>query len=146
MRVASDASAGDWVWSVQSTSCADPATDRSRIETWNGSAAARMGIALPSSASGAPLVDRSGFLIGIVTGPSSALPDALTRDVIERARALIAVQVRPAAGGGFPWKWVGLGAAVAGAGAALAGGGGGDSGGDDPQPTTGGIIITFPGN
>jgi hypothetical protein len=131
---------------VQSTTCADPAADRSRIETWSGSAPAALGPALPASSAGAPLVDRSGFLIGIVTGPSSALPEALTRDVIERARALIAVQIRPASGGGgFPWKWVGLGAAVAGAGVALAGGGGGgDNGGDPPGPTTGGIVITFP--
>lgn len=137
---------GDYAWSIQATGCDGDTVNRTRIANWNAAAAATLGVPLPPGAAGSALIDRGGFLIGIVTGPSNALPDALTRDLIERARTLIAVQIRPPAGGGFPWKWVGLGAAVAGVGVAVAGGGGGggNGGGNPPPPTTGGIIITFP--
>jgi hypothetical protein len=143
---ATDIATGEYAWSVPAPGCDDGRPIRTRISAWNGTAPASLAPALPASVAGAPLIDRGGFLIGIVTGPSAALPDALTRDLVERARALIAVQVRPPSGGGFPWTWVGLGAAAAGVGVALAGGGGGgdDGGTTPPPPTTGGIIIVFP--
>ena len=141
---ANDVRTGDYAWSIGAEGCPGDASSRTRIASWTGpSAAAALAPALPGTAAGSPLLDRAGLLIGIVTGPERVLPDALTRDLVDRARAQIAVQIRPA-GGGLPWKWLGLGAVAAGVTlAVLGGGGGGDNG--PPPPTTGGIIITFPG-
>jgi S1-C subfamily serine protease len=136
---------GDYAWSLSADGCPGETTSRTRLASWTSTtAAAALAPPLPATAAGSPLVDRAGLLIGIVTGPERLLPDAFTRDFVDRARAQIAVQLRPS-GGGLPWKWLGLGAVAAGVTVAVLGGGGGGGDNGPPPPTTGGIIITFPG-
>ena len=68
---------------------------------------------------GAPLIDRNGSLLGLISGPTTVVPAALTRDVLERASRQLADG--GSARAGFPWKWVGLGAAAVGLAVVLVG-------------------------
>jgi hypothetical protein len=96
--------------------------------------------ALPESAAGAPILDRTGALVGFVTGAALATPAA----VIAFSEGA-ALAPPPAPSGGFPWLWVGGGAAAAAALGALLGGGGEDPQTQPPVGGTTGIEITFPG-
>jgi hypothetical protein len=145
--------AGQYAWSVHFAGCGAVTTERIRLPQWPATpgAAVAFAPAVPADAAGAPLVDRNGLLIGLVSGPGSVIPEALTRGLLDRARRpVVAQQPGPVEGPQlgqprkkFPWLWVGAGVAAAGIGVALASGGGG-GGTQTPPPTTGGIIITFP--
>jgi hypothetical protein len=150
---AADVSAGQYVWSVHHRGCGPATSARSRLAGWPRppTEAAFLDVALPAEALGAPLIDRSGGLLGMVVAPDRVVPMTLAERVLQEAVAdLVAggaggeeTQVGGAGGGGFPLKWVGAGAAAVGVAALLLGGGGGKD--KPPAPTTGGIIITFPG-
>jgi Trypsin-like peptidase domain len=155
MTAAPRIDAGQYAWAVHFAGCGAPTTDRIRIPQWPATPRAAVAFApvVPADAAGAPLVDRSGLFIGLVSGPGSVIPAALTQGILDRARRPI-VAAPPIAAETeqlgpprkkFPWIWVGAGVAAAGLGVALASGSGGGGGTDTtPKPTTGGIIITFP--
>jgi len=146
--------AGQYAWSVHFAGCGAATAERIRLPQWPATPSAAVAFApvVPADAAGAPLVDRSGLFIGLVSGPGSVIPEALTRGLLDRARRPVVAQ--PQVGGEteqigpprkkFPWLLVGAGVAAAGLGVALASGGGGGNGNEQPAPTTGGIIITFP--
>jgi hypothetical protein len=140
---------GSWAWSVYREGCSDPLAARTRVAAWSRDAdrPATLSTPLPDAAAGAPLVDRSGAVLGIVTDRNHVVPIALVEELLDQARA-DQVAVAGAGGGGMPtWLWIAIGgAAAAGAAVALGGGGGGGNGGGNGQtpPTTGGITITFP--
>lgn len=146
-------SSGAYVWSVFHPGCQPAASGRARLGDWPSSpqGLVTLASALPRDAQGAPLVDRSGALLGVVVGPDQVAPMSLAARLLERALAERVAQTNPEAagassgGGGPPWKWIGAGAAVVGVAAAVLGGGGG-GGGEEPPPSTTGIIrVTFPG-
>lgn len=151
----SRASSGQYAWSVHFPGCAELTSVRTKLGDWQDppTSSSQPILSIPDAALGGALIDRDGSLLGLVTGPTTVVPLALTHDVIaqatqssaDREEQDIASQISP--GGKFPWKWVGIGAAAVGAGIAasqLGGGGGGGGTNNPPQPTTGGIIITFP--
>lgn len=144
--VATGVAGAQYAWSVHQPGCADPTQARTRVE-WPSQpvAAVALGQSLPNTATGAPLVDRSGGWLGLVTGPNTVLPASLANELIAAARAdLVAagVQVPGGEGGGVPgWVWVAGGLGAAGAAVALLAGGGGGT----PTPAgPGSITIFFP--
>jgi len=144
LPAATRVSSGTYAWAVHFDGCGSSASERTRLANWPSSptSAVALAPALGPSTVGAPLVDHSGFLIGLVTSAESVTPAALTQAVVEQARrSAVAVQVQRR--GGLPWIWIGAGVAAAGLTAALVGGGGGGSNGP-ASPTTGGITITIP--
>lgn len=132
-----------FAWAVHYIGCAAPVSTRTRLSEGTGPEERPMTLAaaLPSDAVGAPLVDRRGAVLGIVTDPTHVLPISLVEDLIDEA---LGDQIAASgSGGGAPtWLWIALGAGAA-AGAAVVLGGGGDGGTEPPPPTTGGITITF---
>lgn len=135
-----------YAWTVHFDGCDASSTARTRVTT-PGPATALLSLAppVPAAATGAPIVNRDGLLLGIVETPTTGIEYAEARLLLERARQrTVAIQIRPP-GRRFPWMWAGGGVAAAALGIVLFGGGGGaDNGGVPPPPTTGGIIITFP--
>ena len=85
-------------------------------------------IPLPDESRGAPLIDRSGSLLGLVVDPQTvvqfqrtddlraqalaSLAEPSQRDLEERTREASSPELTP--GRGFPWKWVGAGSGTAG--------------------------------
>ncbi len=152
-------SGGEYAWSVYYPGCADLTSSRTRLGDWPPpvSSSGDLALPLPADAVGAPLVDRSGSLLGLVTGPTTFVPVARTDDLLAQARQDLAARVEQAretvtpaqisTGGKFPWKWVGAGLGVAGVAVALSsgGGGGGNGGGGGGEPTTGSIKIIWSG-
>jgi hypothetical protein len=147
----------EYSWAVHYDGCGDLTTSRIRLASWLGSTLQRGSSdpSLPLTALGAPLVDQRGRLLGLVSDSTSLVPYSSATQIVanaqqrslEPAREQLQAQLSPG-GGGFPWKWVGAGVAAVGVAAAatqIAGGGGGGGSGSPPQPTTGGIVITFPG-
>jgi hypothetical protein len=142
LQNATGVSAGTYAWAVHFDGCADVTAARARLSGWPDPALAAVSLtsSLATTAAGAPLVDRGGRLLGLITGPATVVPSSLAQDVLDRARrpAVVTAQRRR----GFPWLWVSAGVAAAGLTAVLVGGGGGGAG--SPGPTTGGIVITIP--
>ncbi len=149
MSAAAQVSSGEYAWSVHFDGCGALTSARTRLTDWPAAPTAPVALALPlpAAAMGAPLIDRGGRLIGLVTRPDSVVPAALTRNVLEQGRTSCAdcnpaqqppAQARPKRH--FPFVWAGLGAGAVGVTVALLSGGGGHS----APPTTGGIIVTFP--
>lgn len=132
----------DYAWSVHFDGCGARTATRTRLADWPAAPTVPVALAspVPLAATGAPLVDRSGRLIGLVMGSSTVLPIQLTTDLVERARHQPVAQARGRRR--FPFLWVGAGLAAAGITYALVSGGGGGS--STSPPTTGGIVITFP--
>jgi hypothetical protein len=98
---------------------------------------------LPAAATGSPLFDRGGGLVGVVTGPDQVAPIRLAEELLARATQDVVTEAQAGAGGGLPWVWIGAGAAAVGVAAAVLGGGGG---GETPPPNgTGSVTVTFPG-
>jgi hypothetical protein len=133
-----DASAARHAWAMYRAGCDPVQTVGLRLEAATGGWLLTGG--LPIEALGAPLLDPSGGVLGLVTGPARGLAlselDSFLNPVV--AQVLPPPQVQ---GGRLPWKWIGAGAALAGVGAVLATRGG-DNG--PPPPTTGSIVIRFP--
>jgi hypothetical protein len=139
-----------YAFSVYQPGCGTPATARTRINGWTTPVPPFVTLLpeLPLLAAGAPLVDRTGGLVGLVTGAGQALPIELADPLLADARGELVAQI-PAAvgggggGGGVP-RWVliagGVGAAGAGAALLLGGGGGGGGGGSG----FGSITLDFP--
>jgi hypothetical protein len=135
-------------WSLFRPGCGDATSAHTRLSGWRSPPAGPVGLApaLPAGASGSPLFDLNGALIGLVTGPDRVAPIALAQDLLARAAQDVVAAQAGGGGGGPPWVWIGAGAAAVGVAAAvLAGGGGGGGGGGPPAPTTGSITVTFPG-
>jgi S1-C subfamily serine protease len=134
-----------YVWSVYLDGCQTPVAARTPLD-WTDQepeGVLRFLASMPPGAVGAPLVNASGELIGVVTGPTVAARASHIQDVLERARRAV-VTVQAPVPRRFPWKFVAAGAGAAGLAFALLGGGGGGDGGSGPLPTTGGITISFP--
>ena len=135
---ATDASDGDFAWSVHSDGCGAVAASRARLTGWAATQDGPVGLepTLPATAIGGPLIDGGGALLGIVSDPAGVIPASRTLDLLDRAR-VVAVQDGEESGG-FPWIWMGAGAAAAVAGVFLA------SGGGNGPPSTGTITIPLP--
>jgi hypothetical protein len=145
-----------YAWALYHSGCHGAASARTRIAGWraDGQGAAGLSPALPLAASGGPLFDRRGQLIGVVTGPEQVVPLRVAERLLDRAatqRPVVAetappIQPQvPSAGPRLPWRWIGAGAAAVGVAAAILTGSFGDGGGGPSGPETGGIKITLPG-
>jgi len=146
---ASGTADGAFAWSLFHTGCEDTSNGRTRLPDWptRPTGPVAFSPSLPATATGSPLFDRGGGLIGVVTGPDRVAPIRLAEELLARATQdlVTEAQVGPG-GGGLPWVWIGAGAAAVGVAAAVLGGGGGGDGGPIQQtPTTGSITVTFPG-
>ena len=127
---------GQYAWSVHHAGCAGPTSARTRLAGWITPPTGPVALTpeLPVGAIGAPLVDRSGALIGLITAADQVTPPNLAQDLLASAvqeELEGAEEAAQAGGGGFPILWVGAGAAAIGV-AALVLGGGGGGGGDVP--------------
>lgn len=143
---ANGTSTGQRVWSVFHPGCEAPISAHARLGDWPGTPTdvVRMASSLSPDASGGPLFNQSGQLVGIVVGIDQVVPAALADGLLPLlAEDRTATQGLQAGGGGPPWKWIGAGVAAVGVAAAVLLGGGG--GGDEAPPTTGSIIATWPG-
>jgi hypothetical protein len=134
-------------WSLYRVGCGEATSAHTRLTGWRAPPAGPVGLspALPAGAAGSPLFDRTGALIGLVTGGERVAPISLARDLLARAAQDVVAAQAGGGGGGLPWVWIGAGAAAVGVAAAVLGGGGGGGGGGTPAPTTGSITVTFPG-
>jgi len=135
-------------WSLFRVGCGEATSAHTRLTGWRSPPAGSVGLspALPPAAAGSPLFDRSGAVIGLVTGAERVAPISLAQDLLARAAQDVVAAQAGGGGGGLPWVWIGAGAAAVGVAAAvLGGGGGGGGGGGTPAPTTGSITVTFPG-
>lgn len=146
---ASGTADGAFAWSLFHTGCDDTSNARTRLPDWPSRPTGPVALApaLPTTATGSPLFDRGGGLIGVVTGPDQVAPIRLAEELLARATQDVVTEAQMGpGGGGLPWVWIGAGAAAVGVAAAVLGGGGGD-GGTNPPPgaTTGSITVTFPG-
>ena len=109
--------------------------------------------AMPEASFGAPVVDTEGALLGVLAGPSLLVPSEVAHRLAVRQRSAVVASIDPAtetSGGGFRWRWVGLGiAALAGGYFAFSGGAepsGPTPGVDQPGPTPkGGVVIRWGG-
>jgi hypothetical protein len=135
---ATNVQSGTYAWAVHFDGCGGVVSTRTRLADWPSAPTSTVALTQTVSPGsvGSPLVDRSGMLIGLVSGPNAVLPAALTQDVLDRARRPVIAERQT--GRGFPWKWVSAGVAAAGLTAVLVGRGGGGG------PSTGGIVITIP--
>ncbi len=113
-------------WSLFRTGCGDATSAHTRLDGWRSPPAGPVGLApaLPPGALGGPLFDRTGALIGLVTGAERVAPIALAQDLLARATQDVVAEAQ-VGGGGLPWVWIGAGAAAVGVAAAVLGGGGG---------------------
>ena len=121
--------AGDFAWAVFRDACgAAPATVRGTLAGTTSLVLAPQ----PSNAvSGAPLVDRSGELLGLLVESGRVVP-------LGRAETLAQLMPPQVESGGFPFVWVGLGAAAVGAALAL-------WPSDPPtERETGGVVVIVP--
>jgi hypothetical protein len=142
---ASDMAGGSFVWSRFNTGCEGASTSRTRLSDWPSrpTGPVRFSPTLPAAATGSPLFDRGGGLVGVVTGPDQVAPIRLAEELLARATQDVVTEAQAGAGGGLPWVWIGAGAAAVGVAAAVLGGGGG---GETPPPNgTGSVTVTFPG-
>jgi len=144
---ASGVADGAHAWSLFRVGCGEPTSAHTRLTGWRTPPAGPVGLApaLPAGASGSPLFDRSGALIGLVTAGERVAPISLAQDLLTRAAQDVVAAQAGGGGGGLPWVWIGAGAAAVGVAAAVIAGGGGGGGGSPPAPTTGSITVTFPG-
>ena len=138
----------EYVWSVFYQGCGELTSTRARL----GDVVDGVPILpestppFPDEAIGAPVIDRNGALIGLVTFRGIATDQAALA-LLATVRELMDESEQEPSGSSFPWIWVGGGAAAAALGGALLGGGGGGgnpTGGGGGGSTTG-IEITFPG-
>jgi hypothetical protein len=139
-----------YAWSLFHAGCGDAASARTRLSGWQSPPSGTVALSpgLPAAATGSPLFDRAGALIGLVTGPDRVAPIELAQELLNKATQSAVAGAQVGSGhGGLPWVWIGAGAAAVGVAAAvLGGGGGGGGGGNNPPPaTTGSITVTFPG-
>jgi hypothetical protein len=131
-------------WALYRTGCDEPISAPTRLSGWRPGAPVGLSPPLPPEARGAPLVDRTGALIGLVRAADVMTPITLADGLLALAEAPEPTpQLRITRRGGPRWVWIGAGAAALGAAAVALAGGSGSNG--QPAATTGGIIIVFPG-
>jgi hypothetical protein len=140
-------STGQHVWSAFHPGCDAPTSAHARLGDWptTPTDVVRLATSLSPDASGGPLFNQSGQLVGIMVGIDQVVPANLADGLLPLLAEDRTVPQGPQAGGGGPpWGWIGAGVAAAGVAAAVLLGGG-DGGGGDEVPTTGSIIATWPG-
>ncbi len=144
---ASGVADGTFAWSRYRAGCDEATNARTRLAGWPSrpTGPVRFEPTLPASATGSPLFDRAGGLIGVVTGPDQVAPIRLAEELLARATQDVVTEAQVGGGGKVPWVWIGAGAAAVGVAAAVLGGGGGNGGTPPPAATTGSITVTFPG-
>ncbi|MEJ2540949.1 MAG: hypothetical protein P8188_13420 [Gemmatimonadota bacterium] len=144
---------GQYAWALSEKGCGPVEPSRTRLWALEPSApgagpivAWRMDPALTEPEVGAPVVDRSGALLGMATARDRMLSWSYAQALLDQA--IVAVQEpaeaqQPGEGGGFPWKIAGGAGAAALLGVVLfSGGDDGGGGGSD----SGTLVLRIPGS
>lgn len=127
-----------YAWAIYREGCADVTSSRTRLAAWTPAGPVRVATSFPGDALGAPVIDRTGGVLGLVTATDLITPISRAQQLVD----IVIAQAEPppdAGGGGGVWKWIGGAGAAGVLGAVLL------SDGGEPEDETGTLVIQIPG-